>query len=183
MSDEEILGSKEENWVDDGTHGAQLGSKYATTPQATSPLHGVQISLAIPTPLWQWGNLAITTPLSSPSTSWAGCYCGEQLGQSRDASGQYFQSFARSVYLFAVLNTLSHQLLCSQYRLCSTNLTNLLSITVGGLAVGLEGLLLHRQLRPDPLPRHPLPPLCWGCPPLCGENNNFCIKKNPPFGC
>ena len=115
MSDEEILGSKEENQEDDGALGAQLGSKYATTPQATSPLHGVQISLAIPTPLWQSGNLAISPPLSFPSTSWAGCRCGEQLGQSGDASGQYFQSFAGSVYLFAVLNTLSHQLLCSQY--------------------------------------------------------------------
>ena len=124
LSDEEILGSKEENWVDDGTHGAQLGSKYATTPQATSPLHGVQVSLAIPTPLCQLGNLAITTSLSSPSSSWAGCRCGEQLGQSGDASGQYFQPFAGSVYLSAVLNTLSHQLLCSQYlQLCSTNLT------------------------------------------------------------
>ena len=129
------------------------------------------MSLAIPTPLWQSGNLAITTPLSSPSTSWAGCCCGEQLGQSGDASGQYFQSFTESVYPFTVLDTLSHQLLCSKYRLCSTNLTNLLSIVVGGFAVGLEGLLLHRQLRPRPLPRHPLPPLCWGCPPLCGENN------------
>ena len=54
---------------------------------------------------------------------------------------------------------------------------NLLSIVVGGFAVGLEGLLLHRQLRPHPLPRHSLPPLCWGCPPLCGENNIPCIQK------
>ena len=52
-------------------------------------------------------------------------------------------------------------------------------IVVGGFAVGLEGLLLHRQLRPHPLPRHPLPPLRWGCPPLCGENNIPCI---PTFG-
>ena len=40
------------------------------------------------------------------------------------------------------------------------------------------GLLLHRQLRPRPLPRHPLSPLCWGCPPICGENNITCIKKS-----
>ena len=80
--------------------------------------------------------------------------------------------------LFAVLDTLYHHLLYPKYLMCSTNLTNLLSIVVGGFAVGLEGLLLHRQLRPRPLPRHPLPPLCWGCPPLCGENNIACIQKS-----
>ena len=78
-----------------------------------------------------------------------------------------------------LINCFAHNI-CSSAQQISQNLP---SVVAGGLAVGLEGLLLHRQLRPDPLPRHPLSPLCWGCPPICGENNIACIQKNPPFGC